>query len=170
MKMATHFPLPQVATASSTAVSTATYSGAPTTSLMNWDQLDNEFRRMLAPVSDGLNSDSITTTEAAEAFTSVLRDHLIHYNLLRDKVKATGPHRERQIVKVTKKLAQAKNALRSSGFHRSPREFLNAVRTHNAAVRTQREFQQRQTTRKQEKAFRNNPWQLLNQPALPCPN
>jgi len=88
----------------------------------------------------------------------VLREHLIHYNLLRDKAK--GPHRERQIVRVTKKLAQGKNALRRSCFRRSPREFLNAVRTHNAAVRSQREFQQRQATQRQEKAFRANPWQF----------
>ena len=69
---------------------------------------------MLAPVSDSLNSDTVTTTEAAESFTSVLREHLIHYNLLKDKAK--GPHRERQIVRVTKKLAQGKNALRRSCF------------------------------------------------------
>ena len=108
LKMATPLSLSQTATASSTAVPTA-YTSSPTTSI-NWDLLD-ELRRMLAPVSDSLNSDTVTTTEAAESFTSVLCEHLIHYNLLRDKAK--GPHRERQIVRATKKLAQGKNALRS---------------------------------------------------------
>ena len=111
--MATPFSLSQTATASSQPLPTAYTSSPPTTSI-NWDLLDNELRRMLAPVSDSLNSDTVATTEAAESFTSVLREHLIHYNLLRDKAK--GPHRERQIVRVTKKLAQGKNALRRSCF------------------------------------------------------
>ena len=133
----------QAATASSVSVPTI-YISQPVSFSINWDQLDNELRRMLAPVSVSLNNDTITTTEAAEAFTSVLREHLTYNNVLRDRVK--GPHRERQIVKTAKSLSQKKNSLRRN-IRRSHGEFLNAVRTHNAVIRSQREFQQRQTTR-----------------------
>ena len=123
----------QAATASSVSVPTI-YISQPVSSSINWDQLDNELRRMLAPVSVSLNNDTITTTEAAEAFTSVLREHLTYNNVLRDRVK--GPHRECQIVKTAKSLSQKKNSLRRN-IRRSHGEFLNAVRTHNAVIRSQ---------------------------------
>ena len=126
-------------------------------SIRGRDQLDDELRQMLDPVSSRLNNDIIGTTEAAEAFTAVFREHLIHNGLLKDE--ANGSHRDRQIVRMKNTLAQAKNRLRQN-FHRLPGKFLNAVRTHNLAVRCQREFQHQQATRRQEKAFCSNPWKF----------
>ena len=95
-------------------------------SIRGRDQLDDELRQMLDPVSSRLNNDIIGTTEAAEAFTAVFREHLIHNGLLKDE--ANGSHRDRQIVRMKNTLAQAKNRLRQN-FHRLPGKFLNAVRT-----------------------------------------
>lgn len=104
-------------------------------SVRDGDQLDDELRQMLDPVSSSLNSDIIGTTEADEMFTAVLREHFIHNDLLKDKTN--GSPRDHQIVRMKNNLAQVKNRLRRS-FHHLPSQFLNAVRTHNVTVKSTR--------------------------------
>jgi len=111
---------------------------------------------MLAPISEGLNRDILHTTEAADSFVSVLRDQLIHHGLLKQELQVDEPHRRRAIVRSRKRLAHAKNIARRS-IRSSPREFLTGVRTHNLAVRGERELLRNQSTRRQEKAFQENP-------------
>lgn len=69
-------------------------------SAIDWDQLDHKLRRMLAPVNDLLNNDNISTTEAAESFTSTLRKHLIHNSLM--KARPKRHHRDHLIIKLPK--------------------------------------------------------------------
>ena len=63
------------------------------------------------------------------------------------------------MIRTRKRLAQAKNMTRKN-IRSSPKEFLTAVRTHNLAVRGERELLRKQSTRRQEKAFQKNPWQF----------
>ena len=45
-------------------------------------------------------------------------------------------------------------------FSRNPSEFLNAVRAHHKAKKAADRLGQQRSARKQEKAFRNNPWKF----------
>jgi len=121
---------------------------------------------MLAPISEGLNRDILHTTEAADSFVSVLRDQLIHHGLLKQELQEDEPHRRRAIVRSRKRLAHAKNIARRS-IRSSPREFLTGVRTHNLAVRGERELLRNQSTRRQEKAFQENPWRFAKSACSP---
>ena len=114
---------------------------------------------MLAPVSDGLNYDIYDTTEAADSFVSILREHLIHHGMLKGETRTNNTHRDRAMIRTTKKLAQVKNTAWRH-IRSSPREFLTDVRTHTLAVRSERELLYKQSTRRQEKAFQKNPWRF----------
>jgi len=167
--MAPVFPPLQLASATITdAVSyDLTSSESSISSNSTWEQLDEELRRMLAPISEGLNRDILHTTEAADSFVSVLRDQLIHHGLLKQELQEDDePHRRRAIVRSRKRLAHAKNIARRS-IRSSPREFLTGVRTHNLAVRGERELLRNQSTRRQEKAFQENPWRFAKSACSP---
>ena len=112
-----------------------------------WKLLDKEFRCMLAPVSEGLNHDIFDTTEATELFTSVLRDQLIQHGLLKEETQEGNIHQDRAMIRTRKRLAQAKNTARKN-IRSSPKDFLTAVRTHNLAVRGERELLRNQEARK----------------------
>ena len=83
-----------------------------------WELLDEQFRRMLAPVSEGLNRDIFDTAEATESFTSVLHDQLIHHGLLKQEMQEGNIHRVRAIIRTGKRLAKQK----AWNIRSSPRE------------------------------------------------
>ena len=101
--MATVFPPSHSAFA--TATSTVYYDYTSTeSSLMSANTrelLNEELRRMLSPISEGLNCDILDTTKAAESFTLVLRDQLIHHCLLEKESQEDKTHRDRAVIRTT---------------------------------------------------------------------
>ena len=79
-KMATHSDPPSSQTAedvhSVISASSSTGKRPYTINGFKWEIIDSELKRMLSPVSDLLNSDSISTTEAANLFSSIVHEHL----------------------------------------------------------------------------------------------
>ena len=125
------------------------------------------------------NIDSIVYLwcEAAVEFVSLIKDHLEHHDALRrpksSPALTTHPiHRDRAIVRLTKRLASLKNNSRKQ-FPSERSQFLNAVRAHNKALRAERQQQREKSGFKQEKAFRNNPWKfaksVCNEPVKSSP-
>ena len=121
---------------------------------------------MLTPLHVELSNDIATPCEAAVEFVSLIKDHLEHHDALRrpksSPALTTHPiHRDRAIVRLTKRLASLKNNSRKQ-FPSERSQFLNAVRAHNKTLRAERQQQREKSGFKQEKAFRNNPWKFAN--------
>ena len=100
----------------------------------NWSEIDEEFRSIIAPIHATLANDDLSTEDAAENFSTALTSHLRHHLVIPDPntqpSHGSGPHRERAIIKLTKRLAKIKNA-KCKDFTNNSREFLSAVRLHN---------------------------------------
>ena len=120
-----------------------------------WSEVDAEFAAMISPLHSLLSSNSISTSEAAESFVAILHSHLTRRNIIKNATGnfRHGPHRERGIVALTRRLAKVKNAVRSETGVSKP--FLAAVR---ASLRSARQTLRMKSARQQEKSFRNNPW------------
>ena len=72
-------------------------------------------------------------------FTRLLHSHLGQLGILGDKGRSSserfaGPHREKGIIKLTRRLAKMKNIARRS-FHAQPVAFPNGVRVHNKSLK-----------------------------------
>lgn len=127
----------------------------PTTcNTTNWEVMDDELKCMLAPVTD---SNLISTTEAANSFSSILHEHLHTQGLISMCMNDCGrvKHHDNQLVKISRKLAVTKNNAKKC-INLSPRTFLNAVRK---IIKLSRRNTHQTSIRRQEKAFKNNPWQ-----------
>ena len=111
----------------------------------DWEVIDDEFRTIIIPVHSALSSEVIGVEEAGEVFSEVLYNHLHQHNLMSDKSfsRNQGNHREMSVVKLTHRLAKAKNLERSSGSIREDaRPFLHAVRLHNRVKKVLNKFYQ----------------------------
>ena len=139
------------------------YLSAKKSETSYWYHLDQEFRTLLSPITTRLNMNEITTTEAAtyfsEVLSSFLRDRGVLKKTNRAQTEAHQPSRTRDVVIWTKRLAEIKNLARKD-FNSNPTSFLNAVRVHNRMKQTSRTLERQHSTRKQEKAFRRNPWRF----------
>ena len=139
------------------------YLSAKKSETYYWCHLDQEFRTLLSPITTRLNMNEITTTEAAtyfsEVLSSFLRDRGVLKKTNRTQTEAHQPSRTRDVVIWTKRLAEMKNLARKD-FNSNPTSFLNAVRVHNRMKQTSRTLERQHSTRKQEKAFRRNPWRF----------
>ena len=127
----------------------------------NWSEIDEEFRSIIAPIHATLANDDLSTEDAAENFSTALTSHLRHHLVIPDPntlpSHRSGPHRERAILKLTKRLAKIKNAKRKD-FTNDPRDFLTAVRLHNRVKKASEKSKSFRETCRQERAFQNNPW------------
>ena len=124
----------------------------------DWSIIDDEFRAIISPIHVSLAREEITAAEAAEIFADLLSSHLQHRKIIRQRTKTQkGPHRPRAMVKLTERLAKAKNKLRRD-FRHNPREFLNAVRAHNKVFKATSRTESDRNTLRKEKAFNANPW------------
>ena len=96
-----------------------------------WSEVDAEFAAMISPLHSLLSSNSISTSEAAESFVAILHSYLTRRNIIKNATGnfRHGPHRERGIIALTRRLAKVKNAVRSETGVSKP--FLAAVRAHN---------------------------------------
>ena len=135
----------------------ATVPGHPT---IDWFTINEELASMLSPVHAELANNICSPREAAEEFVTLITAHLKHHLVIRPGSSSTQQifqHRERAIVRLTKRLAYIKNNKRKN-IPSQRSEFLNAVRAHNKSVKAMRELDFPRSVRKQEKAFRSNPW------------
>ena len=129
----------------------------------NWSLSNEELATMVYPLHSELANDIITPSVAAEEFASLVSAHLEHRCALKKSptqftdLTTNGQIWERAIVKLIKRLAKLENQIRHT-FPHNPSEFLNVVRAHHKLKRAADHYAQHRSTRKQEKAFRNNPW------------
>ena len=125
----------------------------------DWEVIDDEFRAIITPVHSALSSEVIGVEEAGEVFSEVLSYHLHQHNLMSDKSfsRNQGDHHERSVVKLTNRLAKAKNLERRS-IREDARPFLHAVRLHNRVKKASTNFTSFRSACKQERAFKKNPW------------
>ena len=137
------------------------HSQSATVSGTTWLEVDAELSAMLFPVHSLLSSDSISPTEAGESFASILFFQLMRHGVINSATQALGPHRERGLVTLTKRLSRLKNSIRSDKG--VSKQFLTAVRVHNRVLRTPRQVSQNTLIRRKEKAFRSNPWSFSKQ-------
>ena len=136
--------------------------GPSTHTQVDWELLDSELRCMLSPVSDMINSNSISTSDAANSFSTIVHTHLHNARLISNCIYSNCHHihhHDNQLIKLSKKLAVAKNNARRC-IRLETQTFLNSVRMHNKIVKLSRKSSQESSTRRQEKGFRNNPWQF----------
>lgn len=135
---------------------------------IDWDLIDDEFRLIINPLLVSLCSDAIQPAEAGDSFSEMLHSHLDHHCALRANRKSPGscgPHRDRGIIKLTRRLAKVKNMARRS-FNANPSGFLHGV--HNKAVKAAHQSTLQRNTRHQEREFRSNPWSFSK--SVCCPN
>ena len=116
---------------------------------------------MILPVHVMLNRDEISIQEAAASFSAVMANHLRSHNQLKVHTDSALKvnHCERSLLRTKLKLAVQKNRLRRS-IKSSPRHFLQAVRAHNRLCKSTRAEDMSRKMKKQEKAFRSNPWKF----------
>ena len=116
---------------------------------------------MLSPVHAELANNITTPNEAAEKFAALSIAHVNHHSVIHPTSRPTQPtpqHRERAVVCLSKRLPTIKNNLRKNfPSHRSV--FLNVVRAHKS-VKTMNELHYQRTARKEERAFKFNPWKF----------
>ena len=130
----------------------------------NWSLINEELATMICPLHSELVN-NITPSVAAKEFASLVSAHLEHRCALKKSptqsigLTTNGQIRERAIVRLTKCLAELKNQSRHT-FPHNPFEFLNVVRVHRKSKTATDHYAQHRSARKQEKAFRNNPWKF----------
>ena len=137
------------------------HSQSATVTDSTWLEIDAELSAMLSPIHSLLSSDSISPAEAGESFASTVHFQLTRHGLISEPStttgsKAPGPHRERGLVILTKRLSNLKNRIRSENG--VSRQFLTAVRTPNRVLRTSRQSSLSVRTRRREKTLKANPW------------
>ena len=129
---------------------------------IDWASIDNECRSIISLLNESLNQNLVDTSEASAMFTRLLHSHLGQLSILGDKGRSSserfaGPHREKGIIKLTRRLAKLKNIAHMS-FHAQTVAFLNGVRVHNKSLKAAHKTTQQRSARQQEKAFISNPW------------
>ena len=129
---------------------------------IDWASIDDEFCSIISTLNETLNQNLVDTSEASAMFTRLLHSHLGQLGILGDRGRSSGEgfagrHREKGIIKLTRRLAKLKNIARRS-FHAQPVAFLNGARVHNKSLKVARKTTQLRSARQQEKAFRSNPW------------
>ena len=135
----------------------------------DWTSIDDEFRSLVAPVHTSLACDELGVEEAAEIFSDLLSSHLQQHDVIfspNQPEQRTGPQRPRAIMRLTIRLAKAKNAQQSQ-FKGNPKDFLDAVRLHNRVKKAADNAAISRTTCQQERAFRSNPWVFSKSVCLP---
>ena len=120
---------------------------------------------MLLPVNEALATEIVHTTDAVEIFTTLLATHLIQHGTLKrpkrpHSTSDMGSHRPRSIVKLTRRLREIKNKKRKN-FVQNPKPYMNAVRMFHKALRAGKQQDAMRSVRKQERAFRKNPWKFV---------
>ena len=83
-------------------------------SAIDWTYIDNEFPSLIAPVHATLAYEEIGVEEAGELFSELLASHLQRHNVIRvpskpERRSNQGLHQPRAVVKLTERLAKAKN-------------------------------------------------------------
>ena len=138
----------------------------PTSKVSDWETIDPQLRSMLSPISEQFNSNSLSTSEAAISFSTIVHEHLHTTGHISNCIYSrcsTGTciksHHESQLIRLSKKLSVAKNNARRY-IHSATESFLNSVRTHNKITRLARQSAHTTSTRRQEKAFVSNPWKF----------
>ena len=96
---------------------------------IDWASIDDEFRSIISLLNESLNQNLVDTSEASAMFTRLLHSHLGQLGILGDKGRSSserfaGPHRDKGIIKLTRRLTKLKNIARRS-FHAQPVAFLN---------------------------------------------
>ena len=140
------YPLSQIADAVS----------VPVDHLTTWESVDAEFRSLLAPITLGLSADELSPAEAGDLFSTLLRAHLESLNLIQP-VNKRVLRRTRHIEKMTEELKVQKNSSRKL-MKSSPHRFFNLVRAYNRAKKARDRWLEGYNLRKNERAFRKNPW------------
>ena len=124
----------------------------------NWELIDAELSCLLAPTEFGLASNDISPEEAGDIFSSLLSAHLEKHNLSHPHSSSNAlVRRSRRIERVTERLRQMKNSSRNL-LKSSPAEFHQLVRAHNIAKKGCMKLSNQATLRRNERAFRSNPW------------
>ena len=130
-----------------------------TESAPSWDEIDAEFSSIIAPIHYRLCSGETEPVEAANTFSILLRAHLERFEEPKSATNGNKQliHRTRRIEKVTEKLRNLKKSLGKSR-ERNSSSFMHAIRAHNKLLKASRSYDQRKDLRRQERAFRENPW------------
>ena len=127
-------------------------------STTDWGAIDIEFSAILSPVHYRLSSDEISTSEAADIFSSLFKAHLERYDTTQEPATTSAfIHRTRRIEKTVGRLRKLKNSNRRN-MRQNPSEFHNISRAYNKALKALNRNVVAQNLRKHEKAFKSNPW------------
>ena len=148
------FPLSQ--TAGATAFSNA-QSGL-------WDAIDAEFRSITASTSIRLASEEISTAEAGDIFSTLLKAHLERYEVLKESRRPSSG-KNIETVRRTRRIEKTSEHLRKmKSTHRKDRRlersaFNSLIRVHNKVKKACDKLADERSLRVHERAFRSNPWQ-----------
>ena len=116
---------------------------------------------MLAPTLFALAADDVSTCEAGDIFSILVKAHLECWGVIKASGKINAGmqmlRRTRRIEKTTEQLRILKNSWRKRMKDNLP-SFLNLVRAHNLAKREGERMLNSISFRNNEKAFRSNPW------------
>ena len=152
-------PLSQIASA----------AASVTTLETNWEFIDAEFRSILAPTALKLSMDELNPAEAGDLFSTLLRTHLEHYNIIQssDTSNTSMIRRTRRIEKVAEELRLQKNPSRRL-LKSSPWQFHNLARAYARAKKAVDQMKRNSSLRKNEKEFRKNPWHFAKSVCKEC--
>ena len=111
---------------------------------------------MLSLLHRELSNDNVSPSIAVEELVSLLSAHLEHYSVIDhsfDTSLLSSNHRECNCSSKLKNQSRRK-------FSTSPGKFLSAVRAHNKAKKAMDHHNNQRSMKKQEKAFKRNPWKF----------
>ena len=132
-----------------------------------WDNINSKLLPLLAPLHYQLANDVIDTAEAGDTFSTIVMGLLNTCNCIpyrsrtkrRSRLHSADKHKPRSIEKVLKVVTDEKNKARID-FRMNPSRFLNAVRLHHRILSVSRKSSFHKSALKQERAFRENPWEF----------
>ena len=124
----------------------------PGPSVTDWNFVDAEFRTVLL-------SGEISPGEAGNTFSILLKVHLERFEVSDQPESSQAlTHRSRRVEKLAENLRKEKNMSRKL-FKQNPSRFHNINRLYSKAVKAKANLSSNQMLRKNESAFRKNPWQ-----------
>ena len=133
----------------------------PGPSVTDWNFVDAEFRTVLLPVYLRLSSGEISPGEAGNTFSILLKVHLERFEVSDQPESSQAlTHCSRRVEKLAENLRNEKNMSRRL-FKQNPSHFHNINRLYSKVVKAKANLSSNQILRKNESAFRKNPWQYV---------
>lgn len=134
----------------------------------SWTAIDAEFRSIIAPTTSLLANDDISPAEAGDSLSLQIKAHLENWKILKPPRNSPScnntPTCSASLIRRTRRIEATNERLRilknSSRKHMkcTSSSFFNLVRAHNKTKKACVHLEKCRELRKNEKAFRSNPW------------